>query len=485
MFEDTKVTCIAEAVSSNSSTFASTSEKTFFLTYEASSFHNLQTRMNSSSIKTYLEQQMKLSAGVLSLTTPIIIVPPEEPLKYEPLYQSCKNSTKKDDAALINNEKTKQYVFHAKARKPKEMSRAEWEHYFKRCTNRETKIIEAVIITDEVSRYMPILFIILAVLGIFHCGYNKVFGVKLDKNDPDLVRRKELKKELITAQEDLEVAITVGDRAAEKVADRQIKAIRKEQKLVDKSIKKKLKNLMDAAIAKADAQRAAKAREKKEKEDLKRKQKQEEEKRKREEENKKRREQGLPEKEVEMQHVNKMSTKEKLKNAKEIKDGVQDTMDTLGIDASAENFRVNGSVEEGINVEGVDIDTEQTMKGGAKLALQSFDKHGEKIIGEKNMKEFRKLRKKQTHALKIVSQCLLIISAVLSLSSAILLIDNYATGRLQILDLHVRLNGYKLSNGENITVIPDPFDCETCKFTFTPSYDVFKSLEILFHRNCA
>ena len=93
------------------------------------------------------------------------------------------------------------------------------------------------------------------------------------------------------------------------------------------------------------------------------------------------------------------------------------------------------------------------------------------------MKEFRKLRKKQTHALKIVSQCLLIISAVLSLSSAILLIDNYATGRLQILDLHVRLNGYKLSNGENITVMPDPFDCETCQFTFTPSYDVFKSLE--------
>jgi hypothetical protein len=234
MFLDTDVTCIAEAISSDSSTFASTSEQTIFLTYEATfrgSQQEFETTMMSSSFKTYLEQEMILAAGTLSLTTPTIIEAPEEPLTYEPLYQTCKNSTKEDEDASINNEKTKQYVFNGKARKPNEMSSVEWEHYFDICANQiKPKSIEAVVITDAVSQYMPILFIVLAVLGIIRCIYNKVFGVKLDKNDPDLIRRKELKKELITAQEDLEVAITIGDRAAEKIADEQIKALKKEQK---------------------------------------------------------------------------------------------------------------------------------------------------------------------------------------------------------------------------------------------------------------
>jgi hypothetical protein len=69
-----------------------------------------------------------------------------------------------------------------------------------------------------------------------------------------------------------------------------------------------------------------------------------------------------------------------------------------------------------------------------------------------------------------------VISAILSLSGAVLLMNNYATGKLSILDLKVRLNGTIHVNGETITVVPEPFGCTECDYTFTPTDEALQKI---------
>ena len=100
------------------------------------------------------------------------------------------------------------------------------------------------------------------------------------------------------------------------------------------------------------------------------------------------------------------------------------------------------------------------------------------------LEQIEDLKEKVQNVLKVVSQVLTVISALLSLASVGLLVSTYATEKLNIYDLHVRLNGTISVNGETINTIPEPFGCDECIFSFTPETDeLFELMKSNVERN--
>ena len=93
-------------------------------------------------------------------------------------------------------------------------------------------------------------------------------------------------------------------------------------------------------------------------------------------------------------------------------------------------------------------------------------------------------KKIMTSKVKLCSQFLTILSALLSITSTCLLIGIYASGKLGIYDIRIRLNGTIFANGEIINTVPEPFKCDECIFTFTPqSDDILSVIESNVARN--
>ena len=92
------------------------------------------------------------------------------------------------------------------------------------------------------------------------------------------------------------------------------------------------------------------------------------------------------------------------------------------------------------------------------------EKLAEKLVGKEKVQEAKKMK---NTTLRTVSQVLTVLSGLLSIISALILLSNYLSGTLSILDIRMRLDGYKFANEESITVKPLPFSCDECTYTFT------------------
>ena len=66
--------------------------------------------------------------------------------------------------------------------------------------------------------------------------------------------------------------------------------------------------------------------------------------------------------------------------------------------------------------------------------------------------------------------------------SALILLSNYLSGSLSILDIRMRLDGYKFANEESITVKPYLFLATNAR-TFTPSAEILKRIKSRIARN--
>ena len=108
------------------------------------------------------------------------------------------------------------------------------------------------------------------------------------------------------------------------------------------------------------------------------------------------------------------------------------------------------------------------------------EKLAEKLVGKEKVQEAKKMK---NTTLRTVSQVLTVLSGLLSIISALILLSNYLSGTLSILDIRMRLDGYKFANEESITVKPLPFSCDECTYTFTPSAEILKTIKSKIARN--
>ena len=251
--------------------------------------------------------------------------------------------------------------------------------------------------------------------------------MQLDKDDPLLSEQKELKNSIKKIKENLKQT-GLGPAEGKKL-DEELRSATRELEEVEQKIKAKLKKLMDEAIAKADARRVAAAREKEKKAN------------------------------------NKDPNTTKKENEEE--DGKDDKID-VSVDPSAVDL------EEGT------IDKEKVMESVQDGVEAVGEKLAEKLVGKEKVQEAKKMK---NTTLRTVSQVLTVLSGLLSIISALILLSNYLSGTLSILDIRMRLDGYKFANEESITVKPLPFSCDECTYTFTPSAEILKTIKSKIARN--
>jgi hypothetical protein len=123
-----------------------------------------------------------------------------------------------------------------------------------------------------------------------------------------------------------------------------------------------------------------------------------------------------------------------------------------------------------------------TLENGLKDQIENEVKNKiteslEVCVGERGMKDIKKAKQAKKQILATLSQFLTVVSAILSISSAVLLMGNYISGKLSILDLKVRLNGTIYVNDEIIHVMPEPFGCDDCDYSFIPSPEQLQLIE--------
>ena len=133
-----------------------------------------------------------------------------------------------------------------------------------------------------------------------------------------------------------------------------------------------------------------------------------------------------------------------------------------------------------VDLEEGTIDQEKVMESVQDGVEVVGEKLAEKLVGKEKVQEAKKMK---NTTLRTVSQVLTVLSGLLSIISALILLSNYLSGSLSILDIRMRLDGYKFANEESITVKPLPFSCDECTYTFTPSAEILKTIKSRIARN--
>ena len=141
---------------------------------------------------------------------------------------------------------------------------SDWKAYLEQCYTKgnpmlpsfEPQVVSPAVIGIIYGVGLGLILIGLIANLIYQCKY----GVQLDKDDPLLSEQKELKNSIKKIKENLKQT-GLGPAEGKKL-DEELRSATRELEEVEQKIKAKLKKLMDEAIAKADARRAAAAREK-------------------------------------------------------------------------------------------------------------------------------------------------------------------------------------------------------------------------------
>ena len=391
-----------------------------------------------SNTNTYFPQ-FKITVG--QNFKPIVLPAPQEPLKF-PRQKTCSDGQLVTDAeAVQEKEKVSKYVFNGITEKPDNangntISEEAWDQHLESCISGTNPTIDTythAVMPPEANAIINLVGLGIGALGyLAYLIYQKIYGIKLDKDDEDLQRSIQVKKDIKEAKKKLKgVGPTEGNEL-----DKKIKDLTKELKQCEENMKAKLKILTDEAIAKADKKRA---------------------------EAKKAKEEA----------AKKSKVQKAIKKGKEIKAKVDAGKES--IDAAKESIDATG-----IDIETGTIDTEKTedfLKDGAEKAGLKL---AENVVGKENVKKAKMLK---NNVLKTVSQVLTVVSGLLSIISAIILMNNYLSGTLSILDVKMRLDGYKFANDEKIDVVPLPFACGECDYTFTPTAEILEIIETKISRN--
>ena len=365
---------------------------------------------------------------------PVVVEAPATPL-VELATKSCSGSASSANEAT--NKKIEKYVYNGFVDKPENFPESDWSKYLKQCHTNGNPTLASF--DPQIVPPTVIAYIYLAGLGLILLGfiakliYQHKYGVRLEKDDPLLVKQKELKQSIKKIKENCKQP-GLGPAEGKKL-DEELENATKELKEVEHEINAKLKKLMDKAIAKADARRAAAKQEK--------------------------------EKEVNEAKKSRNDDQTKTNEGDEENDHEDDKID-VDLDPSVVDL------EEGA------IDEEKVMESVQDAAEAVGEKLAEKLVGKETVQKAKKLK---NSTLTTVSQVLTVLSGLLSIISALILLSNYLSGSLSILDVKMRLDGYKFAHKESIIVKPQPFSCDECTYTFSPSSEILKTIKSRIPRN--